>query len=315
MFEQWPVTGRLVTAFGLAMLVPGCSWLGWLGSNEYVPDAPGVYAIQGKDADASPQRLDGDRRWELKTWAVRSQLDPQIRFVIDHPQLPTSRETLDEAIKLRKLSWVRSEIGAGGEIKPVRGGQWAVTDLDAFAVPLAFHAVESRPDVIRAVPLRPLERGLYSLEVASRSKVILQARFGVQWPGVDQQAYSTATCVDRYTGPPLHYLPCAEQQQVFNTKWLRLYLVNPELRNAVAGDTLVIRGVVANASAVEQGVPMLEGQLQTTDGKVVKVWQFDPGIAAVPAGGSVSFRTELRDFPAAARNVYVRFAFSIGKNE
>lgn len=293
----------LILLLGLA----GCSGLGnWglFGGREPVPGETGLYALVGPRDDASLQRLNGAREWELETWRKRSDLEPGIGFVIRHPALAREGRPPEQVVHLRRVAWVRSTIAADGQIGPVQGDRWAVPALKSFEVPLRLQPAKDRKDVVYATPTAPLQPGLYSLELDARDAPV-RARVGVRWSSTDQRAYSAATCVDRYEGPKPRHLPCAEQKPVAAANVLRFHLVDPELRSGEQGQVLVVKGVVVNTSKRQQPVPPLEAQLRTADGAVLSRWQFDPGIGALQAGASASFRTELQAPPAGGRTVYV----------
>lgn len=303
-----------VVAAVVALGLSGCAgWnpLSW-GRSTPVPDEPGLYALVDAPARPSLQRLDGHKQWEIETWGRRSQLDSGVAFVIRHPELAQPGQPLERLIHLRRVSWVRSAINARGEILPVEGSRWAVPDLAVFEVPLRLERVEGNAEVVRATPLAPLEAGLYSLELEA-GVTPTRARVGVQWPNVDQRSYSAATCVDRYEGAGPRYRPCAEQSQQAQVpaapQWLRLYLVDPELRPGAQGQALVIKGVVVNTSAEERArVPPLEAQVRSANGVVLQRWRFDPGIDNLAPSESASFRTEPRATPPGAHSVHVQFA-------
>lgn len=291
----------LVLLAGLA----GCSgWSGLFGGREPVPGETGLYALVGPRDDASLQRLNGAREWELETWRKRSDLEPGIGFAIRHPALAKERRPPEQVIHLRRVAWVRSTISADGQIRPVQGERWAVPELQSFEVALKFQPAKNREDVVYATPTAPLKPGIYSLELDAGATPV-RARLGVRWPSVDQNAYSAATCVDRYEGRSPRHLPCAEQKPVAAANVLRFHLVDPELRGGEQGQVLVVKGVVVNTSKREQPVPPLEAQLRTANGAVLTRWQFDSGIGALQPGASASFRTELQAPPAGGHTVYV----------
>lgn len=112
-----------------------------------------------------------------------------------------------DAVRLQKAVWVRSQIGADGSISPAGGERWVVSNLEQFTVPVDVGEVDGRADVVHAVPLQPLQPGLYSLQLqTSTGHTDITSRFGVHWPHVDRQAYPATTCVDRYLGRR-HLLP------------------------------------------------------------------------------------------------------------
>jgi hypothetical protein len=289
-------------------VLPGCGLMPWMSDDaRYQPDDPGLYVYQNDDEDQSLHRLDGDPDWELETWATRSNFGPNIEFVIYQSSLPKVANTPEQAIRLRKVSWVRSDIGDDGRILPANDHRWVVSGLESFEVPLEFVPVEGRPEILRAIPGQRFEPGLYALEYASGA-VRINARFGVRWPSAEQREWSAATCVDRYRGETTQYHHCSEQQQVLTARWLKLYLVNPDVESALRGRNLVIKGVVVNTSNKYQTIPLVEAQLRTRTGEVLQHWTFDTGTTGLPPGQSTTFRTRADNPPVGAHSVYVRFA-------
>lgn len=298
---------RLLLAGSLAV-VAGCSWVGW-GSQ--APQAHNLPAVEGLYADTGTQlvRLDGNPEWEVATWDERANLDPYIRFLVYHSALGQLGRPVGDAVRLQKAVWVRSQIDADGSISPVGGERWVVSNLERFAVPVDVRQVDGRADVVQAVPLQPLEPGLYSLQLqTSTGHADLTSRFGVHWPHVDRQAYSAATCVDRYLGAGASYRPCGEQADVLSAQGLALYLVDPEVQPALDGRAMRVQGVIVNTSDQPRRVPSLEGNLRAVDGRVLHQWQFATQATELGPGESTAFRTEVRNPPAGTHDVNVKFA-------
>lgn len=297
-------TIRGISTLALIASLSGCAWTG--AGKDPVPRESGLYALH----DEKLQRLDGDKAWEIKTWDDRSNFPPNIHFMIRHPQLQASGKTPEELIRLTRVAWVRSEITPDGDILPVDGTQWTVADIKQQQVPLGIQASASHPDVARINPERPLTRGIYSLQLRTQSGQV-NARAGVAWPSTDRRNYAAANCVDRYLGDQVRYRPCAEQEHALATKWLSVHLVDPETRHIDGQRTLIVSGVVVNTSERRRRVPKLEAQLQTSDGKVIKRWQFDPTTAEVAPGASIRFRSEITNPPPGTRKVHVTFAADV----
>ncbi|OOG28128.1 hypothetical protein B1C78_02105 [Thioalkalivibrio denitrificans] len=281
----------------------GCAWIGFGGGRDAPPDEHGLYATHGGDL----QRLDGDREWEMETWEVRSNLSPGTEFVIRHPEARGDADSLKEMIQLRRVAWVRSEITREGDIGPVDGSSWAVTEVDSLRVPFTVETMDGEAGVVRVIPDDRLERGLYSLQLRTRSNT-LSARLGVDWNSVDRRQYSATHCVDRYLGEDTRYRPCAQQEQALASRWLRIHLVEPEMRDVAGQRRLVVQGVVINTSERKRRVPTLEAQLRSGDGEVLKRWRFDPATAELEPGDSARFRGEVPDPPSTTRNVHVTFS-------
>jgi hypothetical protein len=296
---------RSVAVLVLVAGLSGCSWLGF-GRQEQnpVPRKPGLYALYEGDL----QRLDGDRDWEMKTWDERSNLSPEVEFVIRHPQLPASRDELERAIHLSRAAWVRSEISAEGDILPVDGNQWVAADVDEQRVPVTLEPYVDHSEVVRIVPDPKLQGGLYSLQLRT-ADAQLSARAGVGWAAVDKRVYSAANCVDHYLGDAIRYRPCAQQEHAFASKWLQVHLVEPEVREITSRQKqLIVSGVVINTSRRPRRVPTLEAQLRSSRGEVIERWQFEAATAELQPGASARFRSSLPDPPAGVSNVHVTFA-------
>lgn len=252
-------------------------------------------------------RLDGDREWEKQTWGDRSSFDANVTFLIRSPQLAAAKD-LSSRIYLRRVAWVRSEINQEGEIQPVDGNQWATTKIDELTVPIRIARDSENVEVVRVHPGVELDQGLYTLQFNSGSGRQVNARVGVQWPQVDRRAYAAANCVDHYPGSDVDYRLCADQRQVFASKWLKLHLVQPELRNIPGRQReLVVKGVVVNTSKHPRAVPMLEAQLVTDSGVVLERWEFTVPSKELQPGASIPFKSELPNPPPNASNVHVSF--------
>lgn len=301
----WPALVRMLALSGIALLVTACSGLVGTERVRLLPRDPGLYASTGDQL----VRLNGDPEWETETWNQRSNLGQRLDFVIYHPALTQlAGSEMADAIRLEQVSWVRSEVSADGTVQPVPANTLATSNLEPFRVPLQFQVVDMHRDMLVAVPTQPLQPGLYSLQFRTPQGVF-NTRLGVGWPSVDRQAYSAATCVDRYLGASTRYKRCAEQEvSTAGGGGLNLYLVTPESRSSSDGRAMVIQGVIVNASTAAKQVPPLSGYLHRDDGQVLRRWQFAAPAAELGPGESTSFRTEVTDPPLGAHSIRVRFA-------
>lgn len=269
------------------------------------PDDPGLYAVK---TDGKFQRLDGDAEWERKTWLERSNLEPDVRFIVVNPSLTDDTAPLANKIRLVKVGWLRSEIGSGGKIGPVEGTTWVAPEIEGFEVPLGYGHIDRRPDLVEAVPYQhTLEPGLYSLQLQTGA-VNASARLGVDWANVDRKQYAVANCIDRYLEEQITYRPCSEQKVAMLPEGLQIHLVEPEKQVVDGKPTLVIKGVILNVSDGPRRVPMLQGRLRDEAGQTLHTWQFPPPVDEVSPGTSTSFRTVVSDVPNATANVFVSFA-------
>ena len=172
-----------------------------------LPSKYGLYAVQ----DGQLGRIDGERSFQVETWESRSTLQPGVQFIVFDRTLEDRSVRLQNVVKLRRVAHVRNDVAATGVARSTGKDVWVVADLPEFAVPLDFAPVPGQAEMIRAVPSRALEPGLYSLEFSQGDSVI-SGRFGVAWSEVDRTAYVAANCVDRYAGQPARYRLCADSR-------------------------------------------------------------------------------------------------------
>ncbi|MGH6930292.1 MAG: hypothetical protein ACREEV_18385 [Dongiaceae bacterium] len=172
-----------------------------------LPSKYGLYAIQ----DGQLGRVDGERSYQVETWESRSTLQPGVQFLVFDRALDDRSVRLQNAITLRRLAHVRNEVAASGVARPTGKDVWVVAELAEFAVPLDFAPVPGREDMVRAVPSRALEPGLYALEFHQGASTV-SGRFGVDWGDVDKNSYIAANCVDRYAGQTARYRRCSDSR-------------------------------------------------------------------------------------------------------
>jgi hypothetical protein len=170
-----------------------------------LPSKYGLYAVQ----DGQLGRLDGERSFQVETWESRSALQPDVQFIVFDRALDDRSVRLQNAIEMRRLAHVRNDVSATGAVTPTGRDIWVVADLPELAVPLDFAPVPGRPDMIRVVPSRALEPGLYALE-HHHGDTVTSGRFGVGWGEADKDTYIAANCVDRYAGQNTTYRLCSD---------------------------------------------------------------------------------------------------------
>ena len=302
--DRWRSAAVLV---GCALLVAACASEPRLaGRIVPVPDRPGLYALLGNE---DLQRLDGTPEWEVKTWNRRSDFANMPEFVVYHPALVRGGLTPQQAVRLQKVAWLRSEIAPDGRIAPGGPNTWVESDLPEHQIPLEVHADGRRPELALVRPTRPLEPGLYSLQLRG-SEPGLRARLGVAWSQADRTRYSGANCVDRYSGGETSYRPCAEQGNVLAEsllKKLKVHLVEPERRTANGQPLLVVRGVVVNTGDRPQRVPLLQARLVDSGGSTLRQWLITPDPTELAPGQSLPFRAEIPQPPSGTAKVNVNF--------
>lgn len=305
----WRRVLHAVLVGGVVAALAGCGF--WRGSASpsdepgqwatIKPGDDGLYAVNGKDL----VRLDGDVDWEQKTWGERSNLPPDIEFVIRDSSLERREGSGANVAGVQKVAWVRSVVTSDGKIVPVSGSQWQSAPLPVLAVPLDFVG-RTESDLIRARPRQPLEPGLYSIYLDTGGST-REARFGVGWPEIDRQAYASTVCVDRYAGVKDAYSLCGGQSTASPADPLRIYLVQPDVRAIGQGQSMVISGVVINNSDQIQSVPVLAAELRDTGGRPLAQWRFQAASTTLEPGQHTTFRTEMERAPQQVHSVNVDF--------
>lgn len=271
------------------------------------PDDPGIYAAV---EDGGYMRLDGDREWEIRTWADRSALGNVKQFVVTDPALRTLEGPLDEAVKLYRVAWVRSRIGQDGRIMPTTGSRWNVPESEPFRVAADVSRVEGRADAVRLVPETALGDGLYSIRYAAGGGKPTAARLGINWATLDQDRYASGNCVDQYldgTGRQIGFRLC-EEQPLLGTGGLHVYLVPPRVETIDDIERLIIQGIVVNTSERDTEIPPLVATIHGGDGAVIKEWTFKANTSDLRPHDSAAFEIALNDPPPATKTVRVEFS-------
>jgi hypothetical protein len=170
-----------------------------------LPARYGLYAL----ADGQLGRLDGEKSFQVETWESRSSLGSDVAFIIFDRSLGDRSVRLDDAVKLRRVAHVRNDVAASGAATPLQKDIWVVADLPEFAVPLDFQPIHGSPEMVKVIPTRPLQPGLYALQFHLGESSIA-GRFGVKWSKIDKNQYAAANCVDRYAGSRPAYKLCSD---------------------------------------------------------------------------------------------------------
>ncbi len=273
-----------------------------------VPDDSGLYAIRADET----VRVDGDAAWENQSWGWRSTLPEQTQFVVYAPGENLASQP-SQKIFLRKVAWVRSQISAGGDIMPTSGSQWDVPISDAYLVPVTYSIIAGRADTIRVTPSQPLPPGLYALQL--RGGEVRNARIGVNWPNIDQDAYAAAHCVDHYQdGTGTYRLePCNDQQPQLAAAndqaghGLEIQLATPTTEVVGGVTTLVIQGVVTSNSDRVQPIPLMNAELLDGAGQMLTKWRIVPPASDIMPGQTVAFETRAPTLPEGTETVNVTF--------
>lgn len=293
----------------LGLIVAGCGSASVSGislGDKSVPDEPGIYATA---AEGEVMRLDGDREWEVDTWAERSSLKGDTQFVVTDPALQSLSGSLDEAVRLYRVAWVRSRIARNGEITPISGSRWSTPESEPFRVAADVYRVAGREDAVRVVPETALGDGLYSIRLAAGGKSTY-ARLGVNWKAVDHDRYASGNCVDQYldeSGTQLGFRLC-EEQPLLGTGGLHVYLVPPRVETVDTVERLIVQGIVVNTSERDTKIPPLTASIHGADGAVIKEWTFKANASDLKPHDSAAFEIALNDPPPATKTVRVKFA-------
>lgn len=283
------------TVAALCLALAGC---GVIGRDS--PERYGLYA----DDDGDLVRLDGDEAWERATWSDRSDLDPDVTFVVYAPGV-SKGAMLNASVRLQHVAAVRHSVGPSpGMVEASQTRQWASADHRDLDVPVDFGPYEETMDAITVIPRRPLDPGLYSLQVETTSG-LRTARIGIDWGRVDKVAYAARYCVDRYrTTEDTVYLPCRDDAPGAG---LDLTLDRPIQQQLAGATVMVVRGQVRNQTAEQRPVPQLVGQLRAADGTVLKEWPIVPPTPLVAPNDSVAFRSTVDQLPQGVSSVHVNF--------
>lgn len=280
-----------------------------------VPDDPGLYALT---RSGELRRLDGSPSWERETWARRSDLSPDVEFIVHEPGIGGAAGNGAAPAGLWRVAWVRSDILPTGAAAPAQGSEWVQAGLDTQSQPVAATWHPEIRGLFHLAPTSPLAPGLYELRLEGGSGE--RARIGVAWSSVDRREYAAANCVDRIVGEPVRFQPCGaasgagvvqaaramapqpisappSPQPVAAAPPLRITLADPVRED----DGLRIRGTVVNTSAQARRVPMLQGTILDASGTPADRWFFSALEPSVGPGQEVSFTSWRRAPPGAAR--------------
>ena len=286
---------KLAGVVTLAGLAAACS--GYQVPSVPMPDEPGLYAVTAED---ELLRLDGDRKWEVKSWAQRSAVSPYTEFVIYDPALARDTRPADEMVSLWRVAWVRSEIDRDGAAGPIEGSEWAVAPLESFRVPVAVNSVGGHAAYAHVVPARPLEPGLYSLRL-DRVGSARVGRVGVEWNTIDKRRYAAENCVDRYRYEDQPYRTCAgdnDVMQLAEARDLSITLVDPLRQN----NNLIVQGIVLNSGSRTHRLPGLAAVLLDRHGTQLSQVPISVSKDRLEPGERLRFKSEVTDpHPATAR--------------
>src|SRR5262249_2620162 len=98
----------------LAAGAAGCAGTPASKSHAVVPRPPteGLYVVY----NGKMGRLDDTPAKVLKTWPIRSNLGPNVEFVIHHPAVAAAGGSPAQLVALRQVAYVRSNIATSGTV-------------------------------------------------------------------------------------------------------------------------------------------------------------------------------------------------------
>jgi hypothetical protein len=271
----------------LAAGVGGCAGTPKSKSQAVVPRPPteGLYVVY----NGKMGRLDDTPDKILKTWPVRSNLGPNLEFVIHHPAVAAAGGSPGQLVALRQVAYVRSNITPSGTVHKNKKTEWIVASLDPLYVPARVTQDSKDPTLLRVVPNEPLTPGLYALSLRTGNSSVT-GRFGVEWSKSDKEQYASTHCVDRYLTKPVLYRPCDERDGVEKAA-LKVQALNVTKVLVNSSPALAIEGRLRNTSSKRQVVPTMVAVLNDKQGKEIKRWTFVPDAKELSPGNSVAFRT------------------------
>jgi hypothetical protein len=184
----------------------------WGGGGDIAPvevqsddsDLPARYGLYAEE-EGVLGRLDVEKSEQGQTWESRSNLPPDVTFIVFDRSLADRSLRLGDVITLRKVAHVRNNVAPSGVATPPQKDRWVVVDFPEFDVPLDFQPIDGSSEMVRAIPAHPLAPALYALQLHVGESVVA-GRFGVQWSDVDKAQYDSAACVDRYAGLAVYKL-------------------------------------------------------------------------------------------------------------
>src|SRR5882724_2686567 len=278
---------HLLVVAMLAASAGGCAGTNGSKSQAVVqhPPTQGLYVVY----NGKMGRLDDAPDKVLKTWPIRSNLGPDLEFLVYHPAIADSAGPAGQLVSLRQVAYVRANIATSGTVRKNKKAEWIVASLDPLNVPARVTPDSKDPTLLKIVPNEPLTPGLYPLTLRA-GNTVLAGRFGVEWSKSDKKQYAQAHCVDRYLTTPVLYRPCDERDAVEGAA-LRVQALNISKAIVNSVPALVIEGRVKNTSAKRQTLPPMLVVLNDKQGKEIKRWTFAPDAKELSPGTSVAFRT------------------------
>jgi hypothetical protein len=278
----------------------------------------GVYIIQ----DGRAGRLNEDPQKVLKTWDQRTNLTPNVQFLVVDPSVAAHAPDAD-SVSLQRVSKVRNNVKANGKAKPTTKAEWVVANLPQDMIPVTVVRDSDTPQQMRVTANQPLAPGLYSITY-NTGRERIGGRFGVGWAVADKVQYASQNCVDRYAGNPASYRPCSEQAAVKPKA-----AAKPAVQSAAASrpiefsglkvqkemvggkPLLVLQGHMLNTTTTMQKVPELVAVVTDKQGRELSRWSFRTLTDQLPPGGSASFQTSTDSPPKGTASIAILTADSL----
>jgi hypothetical protein len=258
-------------------------------------------------------RLDGSPDWERQSWELRSQLDPEVAFVIHDPHLSgvLDMAILRQRVRLERVASVREAVDVKtGSRTAATGNRWVASHVDTLSVAIDFGPVPSRPGMLMVRPRGPLPPGLYSINAGEPGRQTV-ARFGIRWNSVNKQLYASQHCVDRYVnGPRVAYYICGAEPPLTGSG-LAIDGLNTTRRTVAGVPTLVVTGQIENTTRAPRRLPPLRARLLSGTG-VEQSWSFQLDRAYILPGEVVDFASNVQYPMENSQQVEVSFQASTG---
>ena len=281
----------------------------------------GVYIIQ----DGKVGRLNEDPQKILKTWDQRTNLTPNVQFLVVDPSVAAHAPDAN-SVSLQRVSKVRNVVSANGKAKKSAKTEWVVANLPQDKIPVTVVRDSDTPHQMRVTANRPLAPGLYSITYNTGAERI-GGRFGVGWAAADKTQYAGQHCVDRYSGNPASYRPCSEfvaakpkaaakpavQQATAKAAAPRTAARGPiaisglNVQKEIVGGKplLVLRGQMMNVTSSPQKVPLMFAVATDKQGRELSRWSFRTLTDQLPPGASATFQTSTNSPPKGTASIAV----------
>jgi hypothetical protein len=280
----------------------------------------GIYIVQ----DGKAGRLNEDPDKIVKTWDQRTNLTPNVQFLVIDPSV-AARPPNADSISLQRVSKVRSVVNANGKAKKTTKSEWVVANLPEDRIPVTVVRDSDTSRQLRVTANQPLATGLYSITYNTGVERV-GGRFGVGWAAADKTQYASQHCVDRYAGDPASYRPCSEfvaakpkaaakpvQQATAKTAVQRTTALGPieisglKVQKEIVGGKplLVLQGQMVNVTSSPQKVPLLIAIVTDKQGRELSRWSFRTLADQLPPGGTATFQTSTDSPPKGTAHIAV----------